>query len=168
MLLERGYDGLVLRELAESLDIKVGNLQYYFKTRQALALHVLRVEGTLDVVLINEQRTCNSPIDAFRTVTQDMMVRYRSDSGSLLAMITALAQHDQSFRQLYLDLYAEFYPAFEALLRDLTPHLDRDEVAMRARVINALIEGSAFQTQLADTGVFFERVQAEAEAIALA
>ena len=36
LLVEKGYDALVLRQLATSLEMRLGNLQYYFPNRQAL------------------------------------------------------------------------------------------------------------------------------------
>lgn len=168
MLLDRGYDGLVLRELADSLDITLGNLQYYFRTREALALHVLGAEGARDAALIRDQLQRRSPEEAFRLVVRDMAKRYRGDSGRLLSMITALAQHNAPFLDLYRVSYANFYPVFEDLLERIQPELDRDEVAARARIINGLIEGSAFQTDVGDIDVFLDRVVTEAEGIALA
>ena len=168
MLLARGYDGLVLRELAESLDITLGNLQYYFPTREALALHVLGVEGTRDALLIEDRRRSDGPLENFRTSVRDMAVRYRGESGQLLLMITALAQHNAEFEQLYRTSYADFYPVFETLFRELNPGLAALEVAARARIVNALVEGSAFQTAVGDLDAYLDRVVAEAEAIALA
>lgn len=167
MLLERGYDGLVLRELAESLDIKLGNLQYYFKTREALALHVLKLEGSRDADLVEEQRQTSEPIAAFRMVVRDMADRYRGDSGRLLLMITSLAQHHGSFLKLYHESYANFYPAFEALIHDLRPGLSADEIATRARIVNALVEGSSFQTEVGDVESFLARIVTESELIVM-
>ena len=167
MLLERGYDGLVLRELADSLGIKLGNLQYYFPTREALALHVLGVEGARDALLIEDQRRSDGPLPTFRTSVRDMALRYRGASGQLLLMITALAQHNVAFEQLYRDSYANFYPVFEKLLGEMQPALPAAEVAARARLINALVEGSAFQIDVGDLDVYLDRVLAEAERIAL-
>ncbi|MEM9035569.1 MAG: TetR/AcrR family transcriptional regulator [Actinomycetota bacterium] len=168
MLVERGYDGLVLRELADSLGITIGNLQYYFSTREALALHVLEDEASRDARLVDEERARSSPIETFRTAVRYMITRYRGDSGALLLMLTALAQHHDSFSQLYEDSYAGFYPGFESLLAELRPGLSADEVALRARVINSLVEGSSFQTHLDDLDAFFDRIVAESESIALA
>ncbi|MEM7342033.1 MAG: TetR/AcrR family transcriptional regulator [Actinomycetota bacterium] len=168
MLLERGYEGLVLRELAQSLGITVGNLQYYFGTREALALHVLDIESARDAELITEQRQLASPREAFRTVVHDMATRYRSESGHLLLMMTALAQHNLRFRDLIRASYAEFYPLFEALIQDMNPGLSPTEASSRARLINALVEGSAFQVDLGDVDAFLHVVLAEAETIALA
>ncbi|MEM1333663.1 MAG: TetR/AcrR family transcriptional regulator [Actinomycetota bacterium] len=166
-LLEDGYDGLVLRELAASLDMKLGNLQYYFPTRDALVLHVLEIEGTRDADLVEERRRTDQPIDAFRFVVRDMADRYRGDSGRLLSMITALAQTREAYLKLYLDSYANFYPTFQRLLGDLRRDLSNEEVAMRARVVNALVEGSAFQTDVGDVEAFLDRIVTEAERIAL-
>ncbi|MFK8024724.1 MAG: TetR/AcrR family transcriptional regulator [Ilumatobacter sp.] len=166
MLLDRGYDGLVLRELAESLDIKLGNLQYYFATREDLALHVLSLEGARDALLIEDSRETCDPHDALRLVVRDMVVRYRGESGRLLLMISALAQHHEAFRTLYSDSYAGFYPPFEALIGAVNPELSPGETAMRARLINALVEGSSFQVLVDDLDAYIDRVVAEAEAIA--
>jgi len=168
MLIDRGYDGLVLRELAESLGIKVGNLQYYFATREALALHVLELEGGRDVALIHELRAEESALVTFRMVVSDMAERYRTESGQLLLMITTLAQHHPTFRRLYDDSYAEFYPAFEALIDELRPGLSAGELALRAKLINALVEGSSFQTHIDDLDAFLASVLGQAEAMALA
>lgn len=43
-LIERGVDGLVLREIAEELGITHGNLQYYFPTRNDLLISVFDEE----------------------------------------------------------------------------------------------------------------------------
>jgi len=167
MLIERGYDGLVLRELAESLGLTLGNLQYYFKTRESVAMHVLKVEGTRDADLVKEQRRAGQPVDAFRMVVRDMADRYRGDSGRLLSLISALAQHHESFRVLYRDSYMNFYPEFEALLRDLRPDLSSPEITARARVINALVEGSAFQIEVGEIDAFLDRIVDEAEQVVL-
>lgn len=166
-LLDGGYDGLVLRELAASLDMKLGNLQYYFPTRDALVLHVLEIEGTHDADLVEECRRTDQPIDAFRFVVRDMADRYRGDSGRLLSMITALAQTREPYLKLYRDSYANFYPPFERLLGDLRRDLSNEEVAIRARVVNALVEGSAFQTDVGDVEAFLDRIVNEAERIVL-
>lgn len=168
MLLDRGYDGLVLRELADSLDIKLGNLQYYFPTREALALHVLGIEGTRDAHFIEEQRRSASPLETFRMSIRDMTTQYRSDSGRLLLMIAALAQHNVEFEQLYRDSYAAFYPVFESLLSEMKPDLPAAEVAARARIINALVEGSSMQIDVGDLDRYVDRVLTDAETIALA
>ncbi len=167
MLLERGYDGLVLRELADSLDIKLGNLQYYFKTREGLALHVLGEEGARDARVIGELREQAGPVEAFRVIIRDMAMRYRDEPGRLLLMIATLAQHHEPFLRLYHDSYANFYPVFEDLLADMRPELTPDDIRARARVINALVEGSALQTEIGDLEAYLDRVQAEAEAIAM-
>lgn len=165
MLLERGYDGLVLRELAESLDITIGNLQYYFPTREALALHVLGLEGTHDARFIEDLRVSNGPLETFRTSVRDMAARYRGESGQLLLMIAALAQHNPVFEQLYRDSYAAFYPVFETLLGEIHPELTDDERRTRARIVNALIEGSSMQVEIGDLATYLDRVVTEAETI---
>ena len=44
LLVEDGYDGFVLREVAARVGVTLGNLQYYFATRDDLLEAVIRAE----------------------------------------------------------------------------------------------------------------------------
>ena len=46
ILLDGGPEALVLRDVAERLDITHGNLQYYFRTKQELIVAIFDRENT--------------------------------------------------------------------------------------------------------------------------
>lgn len=168
-LVERGYEAFVMRELADTLGIKLGNLQYYFKTREALIVHVIEQEAANDVLTIRSLRQkWNTADDAFRAIVLNLVTRWRGDSGVLFSTLGTLAMHNKSYKQLYRTIYRDFYLALESALREMKPSLLDDEVALRVRLITALIDGSPMQRQVGNVQSYLERVQVQAEAIALA
>ena len=168
-LIDQGVDAFALRELANSLDLKLGNLQYYFKTREALILEVLQQEATDDIDLIRaNQARSQTAQDALNAMVRDLVVRWRGDSGVLMSALGTLALHKTDFRRLHRSIYAVFYEALEMPLRAFNPVLGDAEIQLRVRLITALIDGSSMQTQIGDVDDFLDRVQQQAELIALA
>lgn len=168
-LIEHGIDRFALRALADSLEIKLGNLQYYFKTREALVLQVLEEEAERDRTIIKtHQQELKDPKDAFRAIVQDLITRWRGDSGVLFSTLGTMAIHNKQYRKMYRSIYASFYLELEEPLRSLNPGLSESEIALRARLITALIDGAPMQPQIANKPVFLQRIQEQAESIARA
>lgn len=168
-LIQSGYEKFVMRELAEALGIKLGNLQYYFKTREALVLHVIETEAARDVQTIEGHRQeWDDASDAFRAIVRDLVARWRGNSGVLLSILGTLALHNKPFKQLHRTVYTSFYKVLEGLLTEMKPDLPDDEIALRVRLITALIDGSSMQTQVGNMRDYLNRVQMQAELIALA
>ena len=67
-LIVEGLDGLVMREVAAACGIKLGNLQYYFPTREVLLTEVIRSEARLDVDVIRARSEALEPVAALRTL----------------------------------------------------------------------------------------------------
>lgn len=167
-LIQQGIDDFSMRDIAESLDLNLSNLQYYFKTRQALILHILEAESSRDVAIIRaHHQKWNTADDAFRAIVRDLVIRWRGDGGVLFSTLGTLALHNKVFRKLHRAVYANFYQSLEDPLRRINPDLDDIEIVLHVRLITALIDGSAMQTQVGNTQAFIERIQAQAELIAL-
>ena len=49
VLVSDGYDAVVMRAVADAVGIKLGNLQYYFPTRDHLLLAVMAAEASSDI-----------------------------------------------------------------------------------------------------------------------
>lgn len=167
-LIQHGVDEFGLRDLANSLDLKLSNVQYYFKTRDALILYVLEQEAVADTEVIQaHQQNSATPEGALRAIVHDLVVRWRGESGILFSTLKTLALHNSEFRSLYRSIYTVFYAALEEPLRRINPDLVDDEVALRVRLVTALIDGSPMQVQVGRNQVFLDRVQKLAEQIAL-
>ena len=166
-LVEGGYEAFVMRELAEILDIKLGNLQYYFRTRDDLILEVIEAEASLDLQAIADHLDHHdSPAAAFQAVVGDLVARWRGQSGVLFSLLSSLTTHSEPFRQLYRRIYLRFYEALESLLREMNPALPDEEVTTRVRLITALIDGSSMQIRVGSGKTYLDRVQQEARFIA--
>ena len=171
-LIEQGIDQFALREIADSLEIKLSNLQYYFKTREALVLQVLQEEATRDrAVIQTHQRTSKDATAAFRSIVRDLTTRWSGESGVLFSTLGTLAIHNNEYKKLYRSIYADFYNALEEPLRRLNPRLSDSELLLRVRLITALIDGAPMQplhdkNKVASKKVFLKRIQEHAESIA--
>ena len=166
-LVENGVDGFSLRELSTSLDLKLSNVQYYFTTREALLLHVFEREAAADVAVIEAKRSSGSEREAFRAIVRELVIRWRGDSGILMSTLGTISLHHKEFRGLYRSVYEVFYRALEASVRGMNNELDDDEVRLRVRLVTALVDGSPMQTRVGDLQIFLDRVQDQAEQIAL-
>ena len=166
-LVENGVDGFSLRELATSLDLKLSNVQYYFRTREALLLHVFEREALADVAVIEAKRSSGSEREAFRAIVRELVIRWRGDSGILMSTLGTMSLHRKEFRGLYRSIYDAFYNALEASVRSMNHKLDEEEVRLRVRLVTALVDGSPMQIRVGELQTFLDRVQDQAEQIAL-
>lgn len=168
-LIGHGIDKFALREIADSLGIKLSNLQYYFKTRESLVFQVLEEEAARDRATIEiHQHTSKDGADTFREIVQDLATRWRGDSGVLFSTLSTLAIHNKEYRKLYRSIYADFYRALEGPIKSLNANLSESELALRVRLITALIDGAPMQLQNNKKQVFLLRIQEQAESIARA
>ena len=166
-LVENGVDGFSLRELATSLDLKLSNVQYYFRTREALLLHVFEREASADVAVIEAKRSSGSEREAFRAIVRELVIRWRGDSGILMSTLGTMSLHHKECRVLYRSIYDAFYNALEASVRSMNHKLDEEEVRLRVRLVTALVDGSPMQIRVGELQTFLDRVQDQAEQIAL-
>ena len=168
-LIEEGIEQFALRELADALEIKLSNLQYYFKTREALVLHVLEVEAERDRAIVKSlQSASEDSSQTFRAIVRELTTRWRGESGVLFSTLGTLAIHNSEYKKLYRSIYANFYEALEAPLKELNPALSDSELELRTRLITALIDGAPMQPLVSDKQAFLQRLQTEAEVIATA
>ena len=167
-LVDGGFEALVMRELADSLGMKLGNLQYYFRTRDDLILEVIEAEAVIDVQAIADNlERYESPAAAFHAIVGDLVARWRGHSGVLFSLLGNLASHSDPFRQLYRRIYLRFYDALESLLNEMNPALTDEEVTLRVRLITALVDGSSMQIRVGGVKAYLDRVQQEAMGIAV-
>ena len=109
-----------------------------------------------------------SPEAIFKGIVSDLVTRWRGASGVLFSTLGTLALHHPGFKQLYREIYAEFYRALEGPLRVMNPGMSIDEISLRVRLITALIDGSSMQIRVGGVTRYLARIQAEAVRIATA
>ena len=167
ILVKEGYECLVMREIAQRCGIKLGNLQYYFPTKEALLTSVIELEADKDIFTIQASLQQSDDREALRAVVAELLGRWRGDSGTIFATLNLLMQHNKGYRALYARIYQNFYTNIEQAIRCALPDLDPDECGVRARLLSALVDGAALQVGITKSPALRERLIDEAFRMAL-
>ena len=152
MLLDEGYAGVSLRRIATKLGMSIGNLQYYFPTKDDLVESVIIGETQKPIDLLGD--VAWSPNDAPKSIRQavgSLMQYYAGEAGRFYAIMESLALHDDRYAKLKADGYAQVVRHIEQLIGLVAPDQSNDRAAGLARVLVALIDGASLQVQFART-----------------
>lgn len=167
-LTQDGYDKLTLRSLATDLDIALGNLQYYFSTREALIVEIIDSEAANVITELRELvDSPGEPEHILDELVELLLSRWRSESGAIFATMTFLALHNATFQDVYRETYDSFYVEIERSVACAVPGLSDAECATRARVLTALIDGASLQVLDGSKGEFYAATKATAIEVAL-
>jgi AcrR family transcriptional regulator len=146
VLVAEGYDRFVLREIAARVGIMLGNLQYYFATRDDLLEAVIRAEfarNQAEVAAITGRR--EPAADRLAAVTRHLIAVWAREGGRVYAAMSFLALHQPRFRRVHAEIYAAFYRSLLPLLRELRPGAARAELLDAARLVTTVIDGALVQ-----------------------
>jgi AcrR family transcriptional regulator len=148
-LIESGYDDLSLRGVADRLGIALGNLQYYFPTRDELVLEVIRAEASADLETMRATVGLDaSPRSHLERLVYETVSTWRGESGVLYMTLSFLALHRDAFRTEYRRVYKTFYEPIERAIERAEPGHPKSEYRQRARLLTALMDGAAMQVQV--------------------
>jgi AcrR family transcriptional regulator len=146
VLVGEGLDRFVLRDIAARAGMTVGNLQYYFPTRDDLLSAVVRAELDRDLGVLRALTTGASSLDE----AAELLIGNWCDGGSnVYAAVALLAFHDDRFRDLNREVYETVYAELGPVLRTADPGAGDAEIAARARLVTALLDGVAGQLHAA-------------------
>ncbi|WP_321396260.1 TetR/AcrR family transcriptional regulator [Emcibacter sp.] len=144
LLIEEGYAGLSMRKVAARCNMTVGNLTYYFSTKQDL-VHVLldvALEGYNDHIreimsdssLSGEEQLAR----AFEYLMQDLMTR---ETTRFFPELWAMSNHDPVVNREVQDLYIREQEIIEGLVKKVRPDLATEDLKKLSLYISAAIEG---------------------------
>jgi len=168
LLLEEGLDNFVMRRIADLAEMRLGNLQYYFPTRDDLLEAILRAEFEADLAALQESTgTKDAPALLGRTVRL-LVDRWLADEGNVYTPIGALALHDDRFKQLWNEVYGQFYVLLGALIERIDTAASASEIRVRAILITSLIDGATIQAYDDPTRQQEQAVANEIEVLAAA
>lgn len=151
LLVEEGFDQFVLRRVAAKAEMKLGNLQYYFATRDDLLEAVIRAEFDRDLEAVRLATTVESA-EGLKTAARALVRNWTTGAGSVFGTMSLLAYHHERFRELNREIYETFYRELGVLLRRVSPGLREAEIAARARLITSVLDGVAMQIHAGATG----------------
>jgi AcrR family transcriptional regulator len=146
VLVDDGYDAFVLREIAARVGVMLGNLQYYYATRDDLLEAVIRAEfaaNSAEIAALAEGRgTADARLAA---ITRRLLEVWAREGGRVYAVMSFLALHQPRFRRLHREIYAAFYESLLPVLRELRPGARRAELLDIARLVTTVIDGALVQ-----------------------
>lgn len=146
VLSETGYDSVSLRDVASRLDIKLGNLQYYFSTREDLFVALIEREGEQDVETIRAHLAAHDdPGRAFELIALELLHRWRGESAVVYLLMQVLRAHSPAFQDLCKRIYDQHYDAFSGLIVRMRPEIGAQEALRKAQIITSLLDGALLQ-----------------------
>jgi AcrR family transcriptional regulator len=141
---EDGYAGFTTRRVAARVGITLGNLQYYFRTKEEL-LHVSLQTHLRGIVNEYREIATRPGIKAAPRCTAlvERMIRdiYETDLPKFIFQVWALSQHDPQVAQLVDETYAAYRGLFARLLAEIQPTLTDEECYARSSVLVAQATG---------------------------
>ncbi|PRX89407.1 TetR/AcrR family transcriptional regulator [Paraburkholderia sp. BL25I1N1] len=141
---EDGYARFTTRRVASRVGITLGNLQYYYRTKEELLRVTLQayLNQTLDTYreIANRKdasaaRRCSVLVER---IIQDIN---ETDLPKFMFQIWAFSQHDSFAAALVDDTYAECRCIFSKLLAEIHPALTSEECLVRASILVSQITG---------------------------
>jgi AcrR family transcriptional regulator len=146
VLVEDGYDRFGMREIAVRVGVTLGNLQYYFATRDDLLEAVVREEFARNQAEVAEiSKRPGSPATRLAAMARHLIDVWAREGGRIYAVMSLLAMHHPRFRVLHGEIYAAFYEGLLPILRELRPRARRSELLAIARLVTTLIDGALVQ-----------------------
>lgn len=167
LLVREGYDHFVLRTIAERAEIKLGNLQYYFPTREDLLETVGEEEFFRGLQIVNEATHLDAtPEDKLVHMVSRLVGDWQQTGGRVYAVIAMLALHHERFQRLHESQYRLFYKSVAKLLQGLVPKASDDALLHKARLVTTLMDGALFQVAPRGKGTRAKRVAFRNELVA--
>lgn len=145
-LVDDGYECFVLREIAQHVGVSVGNLQYYYATRDDLLEAVVRAEFEMNRSDIRRISALSSPPrERLAAIAEHLLHVWAADGGRVYAVMSLLALHNDRFCALHEEVYRAFYAGLMPVLKELQPAAKRAGLLRTARLITTLIDGALVQ-----------------------
>ena len=146
LLVERGYDRVVMRDVATRVGVTLGNLQYYFPTRDDLLEGVVRAEFARNQAEIAALSSGPRPArQKLAAITEHLIDVWAREGGRVYVVMSLLALHHRRFAKLHHEIYAAFYDGLLPVLRELRPGATTAELRRVARLVTTLIDGALVQ-----------------------
>jgi AcrR family transcriptional regulator len=141
-----GFERFVLREIAKRADMRLGNLQYYFPTRDDLLETVIRTEFEHNLATIRSlDETAGSLEEYMERLSQLLIQEYTGMGGNIWPVLSLLHLHNRRFRRLSEDIYQQHFGTIVGAMRRFGVAGSTKILLEKARLITAVIDGATLQ-----------------------
>ena len=144
LLVEQGYRAMSMRRVAEACGMKLGNLTYYFPTKEDL------VRELLDAVISSYEIEFDAIVHETGVSAEDRLAEVcililedicTKKTTRIFPELWALSNHDAFVLERVQEMYARARVALEETIGEINPALPADERAMLALFISGSMEG---------------------------
>lgn len=146
LMMEKGYDGLVLRDVAAGAKIHIGTLNHYFATKQDLLLAIFDQESA---DYADKMRTAVARAEGREAKIQKMIFvaleELAKPQNALWRILIALAQHDPEAAALLRRENELYHEAVAIELQQIRPDLSAERSRIIGRLVWALLDGHSLQ-----------------------
>lgn len=144
LLVGSGYRAMSMRRVAEACGMKLGNLTYYFPTKEDL------VRELLDAVISSYEIEFDAIVHETGVSAEDRLAEVcililedicSKKTTHIFPELWALSNHDPFVLQRVQEMYARARVALEEIIGEINPALPPDERAILALFISGSMEG---------------------------
>ena len=146
LIQENGYQGVTLREVAKRINIRIGNLQYYFRTKQDLLLAIFEHQRS-----IHSDNFQQSILEASSKSAQLLMlidrclISIKNSNVQLWRLLVALAQHDEDAAKVLRKEQQHLHSQTSQTLMLIDDRFNHQHAEHLARCLWVLIDGLTLQ-----------------------
>jgi AcrR family transcriptional regulator len=141
---EHGADAMTLRRIAAKCDMKSGNINYYFPSKQELIRELLDAiitsyEGTLDEIIADRGATPERQLEGIVTFVLDDI--RSKETTRIFPELWAMTNHDRFVSDRVDELYKRGRAQIDKLISEINPELPADERDALALFMSGSMEG---------------------------
>ena len=144
-LIEQGWAGLVLRDLAVQMGITHGNLQYYFKTKMELYAAVMHDAGSDFLETFDDAAQTKEPRLAIAKIVDNGFEMLTSPDIALWLILFGLQNSHRELAKVLEQENAAYEEALSKALLQILPDLDKKKALDSAQLIRTIMDGMAIE-----------------------
>jgi AcrR family transcriptional regulator len=142
LLIESGYHNFSMRKVADAAGIRLGNLQYYFPSKEKLVKAML--DNALSRYLDDffEIRQHGTPEEQFLTVINHVVFDLNSKRTTVFfPELWSLSNHEKGVTKSMDEMYENYRRVLADIIGDVNPELSSQQRRRLALFISASLEG---------------------------
>ena len=148
VLASEGLDRFALRDIAKRADMRLGNLQYYFPTRDDLLEAVIQSEFERNLQAMRGLDEQATNVDDYMQQLCGLLIKeYTSVGGNIWPVFHLLHLHNRRFRGLSADIYQQHFDIIIAAMQKFGVTDRPKQLLEKVRLITAMIDGASLQAR---------------------
>ena len=147
ILIEKGYADLSMRKIATKAGISLGNLQYYFPSKEALLCSMLDYAISDYIMMFEDMRGDVPAREHFENIVTYVMQDIKTKRTSVLfPEIWSLSNHENFALEAMDKMYGEYRSILTKSIMEINPELNSSQAEKISLFIASSLEGHTIFT----------------------